>query len=148
MKQFSFLICAFLVISKCFGSTITYGERQPDGDGSVVISGELKHWHNVILTLDGPFAHERDEDPNPFIHRQMDVIFTHESGSPHYRVPAYFAADGHAGESSAESGCKWRAHLSPDKTGQWTYRIEFADTDYDGLLGEFTVVDSDKSGRD
>lgn len=27
-----------------------------DGDGSVEISGELKEWHKVSLTLDGPFA--------------------------------------------------------------------------------------------
>ncbi len=40
--------------------------RQPDGAGTVVISGELKQWHKVTLTLDGPFAHERDMDPNPF----------------------------------------------------------------------------------
>jgi hypothetical protein len=29
-----------------------------DGSGSVTISGELKQWHNVTLTLDGPFAKE------------------------------------------------------------------------------------------
>ena len=40
--------------------------RQPDGNGTVAISGELKQWHKVTLTLDGPFAHERDTQPNPF----------------------------------------------------------------------------------
>ncbi len=43
-----------------------FGERKPDGDGSVAISGELKQWHKVTLTLDGPFAHEKDNKPNPF----------------------------------------------------------------------------------
>ena len=38
--------------------------RQPDGSGTVVISGELKEWHKVTLTLDGPYAHERDEGRN------------------------------------------------------------------------------------
>ncbi len=51
---------------------------KPGGD--IVISGELMQWHNVILTLEGPFAHESDTDPNPFTDYRMDVVFTHESG--------------------------------------------------------------------
>ena len=56
---------------------------------------------------------------------RMTVTFTHESGSPTYSVPGYFAADGDAANSSATSGNKWRAHLAPDKTGRWNYRISF-----------------------
>ncbi|MBM4092477.1 MAG: DUF5060 domain-containing protein [Planctomycetes bacterium] len=81
--------------------------RQPDGPGTVVISGELKEWHKVTLTLDGPYAHERDNEPNPFTDCNLTVTFTHDSGSPSYKVPGYFAADGNAGESSAEMGTKW-----------------------------------------
>ncbi len=40
-----------------------------------------------------------------------------------YEVPGYFAADGDAANTSATSGNKWRAHLSPDKTGRWNWRI-------------------------
>jgi hypothetical protein len=135
--------------------------RQADGNGTVNISGELKQWHKVTLTLDGPYAHERDNEPNPFTDYNMTVTFTHESGSPRYRVPGYFAADGNAAETSAESGTKWRAHLSPDKTGVWKYSISFtrgkyAALDgggdpvkpYDGLMGSFTIGNSDKTGRD
>src|SRR5690606_9037147 len=86
---------------------------------------ELKQWHKVTVTLDGPFAHERDADPNPFTDCRMTVVFRHESGSPAYIVPGYFAADGDAASTSAESGTKWRAHLSPDKPGKWTYTISF-----------------------
>jgi hypothetical protein len=71
--------------------------RQPDGNGAVAISGELKQWHKVTLTLDGPFAAELDHDPNPYTDYNLIVTFTHESGSPSYKVPAYFAADGIAG---------------------------------------------------
>ena len=80
--------------------------RLPDGKGSVAISGELKQWHKVTLALDGPFAHEQDNQPNPFTDLAFNVTFTHESGSPKYVVPGYFAADGDAGNSSAESGTK------------------------------------------
>ena len=91
-----------------------------------VVSGELKAWHKVTLTLDGPAARERDTAPNPFLDYRLTVRFTHESGSPAYDVPGYFAADGNAGETSAEAGAKWRAHLSPDKAGRWTWRTSMA----------------------
>lgn len=123
-------------------------EQEP----SVVISGELKQWHNVVLTMDGPEAHELDTLPNPFLDYEMTVTFSHESGEPVYRVPGYFAADGNAGESSAQSGNKWRAHLSPDKTGQWNYTIAFElkgePTQWSGASGNFNVEASDKTGRD
>lgn len=124
-----------------------FGKRQPDGDGSVAVGGELRPWHNVVLTLDGPFAHELDNQPNPFVDRNMNVVFTHESGEPKYTVPGYFAADGNAAETSADCGTKWRAHLSPDKPGVWSYSIEFKGTPYDGKNGRFTVGESDLSGE-
>jgi len=99
--------------------------RKPSGTGTVDISGALAQWQPVTLTLDGPFAHELDNDPNPFRDHAFQVTFTHESGSPKYTVPGYFAADGNASESSAQSGTKWRAHLSPDKPGRWNYQTHF-----------------------
>jgi len=135
--------------------------RQPDGNGSVAASGELKQWHKVTLALDGPFADEFDNEPNPFTDLAFNVTFTHESGAPKYVVPGYFAADGKAANSSAESGTAWLAHLSPDKTGQWTYRVSFtkgksaalvgggeAVKPFDGQTGSFKVNTSDKTGRD
>lgn len=136
--------------------------RQPDGDGSVTISGELKAWHKVTLTLDGPFAHERDREPNPFTDVLMTVSFTHESGDPSYRVPGYFAADGDAANSNAQSGTKWRAHLSPDEPGTWNYSVSMQsgsqllnDAAANASVlsaysksGSFTVAASDKTGRD
>ncbi len=137
--------------------------RQPDGDGTATIGGELKQWHKVTLTLDGPFAHERDNEPNPFTDYRLFAVFTHESGTPRYNVPGYFAADGNAANTGADSGTKWRAHLSPDKAGKWTYSVSFmrgkniAVQDYPvadakapghGATGEFTIAPSDKTGRD
>ncbi len=137
--------------------------RSPDGSGAVAISGELKQWHKVTLTLDGPFARERDDAPNPFTDCRFGVVFTHESGSPRHVVPGYFAADGDAGNTSAGTGSKWRAHLSPDKPGVWTYAVRFergplAALDpaakaeplaaFHGKSGRFTVAPTDKTGRD
>jgi Domain of unknown function (DUF5060)/Putative collagen-binding domain of a collagenase len=135
--------------------------RQSDGSGKVSISGELKQWHKVTLTLDGPFANERDTQPNAFTDIAFNVTFTHDSGSTSYTVPGYFAADGNAANSGADSGTKWRAHLSPDKTGTWKYAVSLkqgknaaldgggeALKAFDGATGSFDVSQSDKSGRD
>lgn len=133
-----------------------------DGDGRIDISGELKQWHKVTLTLDGPFAREADDDPNPFTDYRMQVRFVHQSGSPQFTVPGYFAADGNAAESGAVAGTKWRAHLSPDKQGKWEYAVFFSkgkscalgESDgeplkpFNGRTGNFEIAASDKSGRD
>lgn len=138
-------------------------QRMGAGDGKVVMTGELKQWHKVTLTLDGPFAHELVKEPNPFTDYRMTVRFAHESGNPVYEVPGYFASDGNAAETGADSGIKWRAHLSPDKIGEWTYEISFIKGEmaavidipwskkllpYDGIKGSFNISATDKTGRD
>lgn len=136
--------------------------RKPDGTGAVAVNGVLRRWHKVTLSLDGPYAHERDNDPNPFTDYRFDVTFTHESGAPAHVAPGYFAADGDAADSSAESGTVWRAHLAPDRPGTWRYEISFrkgthaavsdspgeALAPYHGLAGSFEVADTDKAAPD
>ncbi|HEX9188815.1 MAG TPA: DUF5060 domain-containing protein, partial [Vicinamibacteria bacterium] len=127
------------------------------------VTGELEQWHAVTLTLDGPSARERDTSPNPFTDYRLTVRFAHESGAPVYDVPGYFAADGNAGETSAEGGTKWRAHLSPDTPGRWTWRASMVRgpqvavdaaargepvAGVDGSAGTFHVAPTDKTGRD
>jgi hypothetical protein len=126
------------------------------------ITGELKTWHKVTLTLEGPAAAEKDTAPNPFTDYRMTVTFEHESGSPKYVVPGYFAADGDAANSSASSGNRWRAHLAPDKEGRWSYRVAFVQgrnaavgaspgepvTGPDGTAGSFDIQPTDKQSPD
>jgi len=132
-------------------------------DPNAVVTGERKQWHKVTLTIDGPFARERDTDPDPFLDYRLTVRFRHESGTRGYDVPGYFAADGNAGETSAEEGTKWRAHLSPDAPGRWTWRVWFVKGPLaavdpkapvapvpgaDGAAGTFDVLPTDRTGRD
>ena len=138
-----------------------FGPRSEDGDASTQVSGELKQWHKVSVTLDGPFAHEKDNKPNPFTDYRLDVNFKNEAGQS-YIVPGYFAADGNAGESSAESGTSWRVDFSPDQPGTWTYAVSFLRGEgcaldpntgtplepFSGTGGSFKVAASDKTGRD
>lgn len=145
---------------------VSAAPRKPNGDGSVEVSGELKMWHNVTLDLNGPYAQETDQSPNPFTDYRMTVLFEHSSGKSH-TVPGYFAADGKAGDSSAEEGTTWRAHFAPDGDGDWTYSVSFhqgtdaalaTDPDsiagvkalpnYDGKTGTISIAKSDKVGRD
>lgn len=124
------------------------------------ISGELKQWHTVTVSFEGPETSE-DATPNPFIDYRLDVTFT--QGENSYVVPGYYAADGNAGETSATSGNIWKVHFTPDATGEWTYKASFRNGEnvavsdepdsgegvyFHGESGSFTVTESDKSGKD
>ncbi len=77
-------------------------------------------WTPVTLEIDGPESRE-DGPVNPF--RDIRLLVTFRSESSEVVVPGYFAADGRAGETGAEAGAIWRAHLVPDRPGVWTYQI-------------------------
>jgi hypothetical protein len=134
-----------------------------EGSGAVTVTGELKQWHKVTLTLAGPQASESDQQTNPFLDYRMTVTFAHESGTQRYVVPGYFAADGNAGNTSATAGNQWRAHVSPSKTGRWNYTVSFvrgprsaidpqaaaqSAQPFDGKSGTFTVRANDKKAPD
>jgi hypothetical protein len=147
------------------GASLMDAQPRTAGSAAVTVSGELRQWHKVTLTLDGPQADESAGDPNPFLDYRMTVTFVHESGAPVHNVPGYFAADGDAANSSATRGNKWRAHLSPDRTGRWDWRIAFvsgkgvavdasaaasaqAVRPQDGTSGTIQIAPSNKSAPD
>ncbi|KAA3662096.1 MAG: DUF5060 domain-containing protein, partial [Calditrichaeota bacterium] len=126
------------------------------------ISGELKKWHKVTLNFEGPSASEKAEN-NPFLNYKLTVTFTHEKSGKKYVIPGYFAADGNAANTGAESGNVWRVHFSPDETGEWSYSIKFVTGKWaalrtskklktaefmDGKTGAFQIAKSDKIGND
>jgi len=123
------------------------------------MSGELKKWHTVTLTFDGPETSET-ATPNPFLDYRLNVTFMHEDTGGSYLVLGYFAADGDAANTGADSGNQWRVHFSPDRTGQWQWAASFrkgtkiAVSDntgagkpagfMDGATGTFKIAPSDK----
>ena len=162
MKRHHSITRPFLAAALLLGAASAFAQSK-NGDGSVTISGDLQTWHKVTLSLSGPFAKEADTSPNPFTDYRMTVSFTHESGSPSYSIPGYFAADGKAAHSSADAGNQWRAHLSPDTDGRWDYSIAFSQgknvalaqetsgtsvPPYDDIKGSFKISASNKTGRD
>ncbi|NJB83947.1 DUF5060 domain-containing protein [Wenyingzhuangia aestuarii] len=123
------------------------------------ISGELKTWHKVTLTFNGPNTSET-ATPNPFTDYKLDVTFT--KGKTSYTVPGYYAACDNPAEGCT-SGNKWNVHFAPDSKGTWTYKVSFktgkdvAITEtihpksagfMDGATGTFKIQASDKTGKD
>lgn len=125
------------------------------------IDGELKKWHRVTLSFEGP---ETDElaAVNPFLDYRLDVTFT--NGTKTYVIPGFYAADGQAAETSATNGNIWQVRFTPDATGIWSYAASFKKGDeiavanstedaasagfMDGQTGTFNITESDKTGRD
>ncbi len=123
---------------------------------------EVEKYEKVKLDFEGPELAEMGQD-NPFLNYRMDVTFT--QGDHSYVVPGYYAADGDAGETSASSGAIWRVWFSPDRVGEWSYRVSFqtgeniavADSPagqalaFDGQIGSILVSDlssnSSEKGR-
>lgn len=115
------------------------------------VSGELKQWHTVTATFNGPSTTEEAE-PNPFADYQLTVLFVHQASGRRYEVPGFFAADGNAAETSATGGNKWRARFSPPLTGKWKYEAKLqkngAIVELAGANGDFEIRATDKSGQD
>lgn len=155
--------------------TIDYGSGEEPGDfesaaletTAAGIYGELKRWHRVTLAFEGPITSET-ANPNPFTDFRLDVTFIHPSSGRRCLVPGYYAADGHAGETGADSGSIWRVHFSPDAIGEWNYTARFrtgtdvaiSDADTPGLPatlddnpnglvnGSFIISETDKNAPD
>ncbi|MGF1483380.1 MAG: DUF5060 domain-containing protein [Opitutales bacterium] len=126
------------------------------------VFGDLKQWHRVTVAFAGPDTSE-DASVNPFTDYRLNVTFTHTETGKTYQIPGYYAADGHAGETGATAGNIWRAHLSPDFTGEWTYLASFRTgsniavddnpdagtaTAFDGASGAFMIAPTDKAAPD
>jgi len=146
LKDFTFSL--FVIILLSFPAYSDYSKPQ--------IAGELKKWHKITITFNGPQTNEDHKD-NPFLNYRLDVVFTHKSGK--YIIPGFYAADGNAAYTSAKYGNKWKVRFTPDKEGKWEYKaflfqgkdiaIEPFDSKSKPLAsGSFSVITSDKSGPD
>jgi len=127
---------------------------------SQTLSGELKRWHKVTLDFVGPQTSET-ATPNPFTAYRLTVTFVHRDSGLTRVVPGYYAACGDGEDTSCTSGNIWRVHFVPGRLGLWNWSVSFTsgidvfllDSGVsagfmDGLQGSFTILESDKSGRD
>ncbi|MDU0352742.1 DUF5060 domain-containing protein [Paraglaciecola aquimarina] len=119
-----------------------------------------QQWHTVSLSFIGNATNEQAQ-VNPFTDTRLLVRFTHQDKS--YVVRGFYAADGDAANTSADSGSVWQVRFNPDEVGEWQYqaylhqgkKIAISRSLDEGTLvklkensGRFKVVESDKKGRD
>ncbi|HLP74187.1 MAG TPA: DUF5060 domain-containing protein, partial [Bacteroidales bacterium] len=147
MKKNSILLLFIPVIG-----IVSCSEKEKAG-----IAGELKTWHNVTLTFNGPETSEYDTI-NPFTDYFFNTEFS--NGDQTLLIPGYFAADGNAGESSAREGNKWRVHFCPPAEGDWNYKVIFLkgrnaavsgngeECSINGETGTIKVAATDKASPD
>ncbi|MGF1445243.1 MAG: Ig-like domain-containing protein [Pikeienuella sp.] len=128
------------------------------------LTGDLQQWNRITLDFNGPAG---SEDRATFYDTRMDVVFTHADTGRTMVVPGFFAADGDAAETGAETGTVWRVNFNPPLTGAWSYEVSFrkgndiaakayqdapnagsAVAGIDGAAGGFTVGTSEKTGLD
>ncbi|MBN1996258.1 DUF5060 domain-containing protein [candidate division KSB1 bacterium] len=125
---------------------------------SVHITGELKKWQKVTLTINGPRTGE-SAAVNPFLDYRLNVTFN--NGDRTYIVPGFYAADGNSAETGAQTGNKWQVRFRPDKEGEWRYRVSYRTGKYiavsdsvdegkpvagDGLTGVLRIAAAEKQG--
>lgn len=148
----------YLTTFLCYYLTLLFSCQGPaDTEGETTT---YRKWHKMTLSFEGPQTSEQAEE-NPFLNYRMLVTFTHNDKN--YTVPGFYAADGNAAESGADSGNIWQVHFAPDAEGEWNYEVSFRQGDsiavsddpqageavaFDGSSGSFEVAPSDKNGRD
>ena len=117
------------------------------------VPADFARFDTVTIDLQGP---EATESPATFRDHRLVVTFTHENGGSH-TVPGFFAADGDAANTGAESGNIWRARFTPALAGTWSWEADFRtgedialsldasageESGPDGQTGTFTVSDT------
>ncbi|MBU2870672.1 DUF5060 domain-containing protein, partial [Colwellia sp. E2M01] len=153
-------ICTEKLSDDSDDNTVEVPETPVTG-GDEVITGELRQWHPLTISFNGPDTSENNQ-VNPFTDYRLQVTFS--QGNHSYVIPGYYAADGDAGNTNANSGNQWRVHFTPDLIGDWDYQVSFrtgtniaintdanageSEGEFDGVSGSFKIISSNKSGRD
>lgn len=78
-------------------------------------------WQPLELDFAGPLTSE-DAERNPFTDTRLLVTFTGPSGV--HTIRGFYAADGDAAETGADSGTVWRVRFMPEEPGEWRYSAE------------------------
>ncbi len=79
---------------------------------------DVDKWDKMTLSFPGPETSETDPI-NPFTTYRLDVTFRNEDYS--LTVPGFYAADGNAAQTGADSGNVWQVRFRPNLEGEWTY---------------------------
>jgi len=151
LKSSKYIIFCLIILS--------FACQQIQTDRST-IDGELKKWHTVTITFNGPESSESHQI-NPFLNYRLNVTFKHKDKI--YVIPGFYAADGNAAKTSAQQGNKWQVRFIPDEIGEWFFTASFRTgkniaindspdagqpTALEGTTGSFIIGENDKKGKD
>ena len=114
MKDFKYLLCYLLL------SSLLWSSCKDTSDKNTTLT--VPKWEKLTLKFDGPSTAELGKE-NPFLDYRLNVTFTHSKKS--ITIPGFYAADGDAAETSADSGSVWKVHFRPDLEGTWKYKVFF-----------------------
>ena len=113
------ILIVFLAVVSCQAPTIPIDQ--------------IAQWETYEIVLEGPMASEVGET-NPFLDMRLEATFTHEDGTL-YKIPGFFAADGNAAETGADSGNKWKILFTPDRVGAWQWEASLFSGDQVAVSG-------------
>lgn len=99
------------------GLTTACKREKPESE-PYVIDGNLRKWHPVTLTFNGPDVSETDS-VNPYL--DYNLVANFENGDEDVTVFGYFSSDGDAANTGAVEGNKWQLKFAPDQTGTWQF---------------------------
>ena len=131
-------------VSRFEGAGASPPPPPPPAAGSV--TGELKKWHPVTISFNGPPSTETNSSPNPFLDYRLQVSFTSPSGKS-FEVPGFY-----------DGGSDWKVRFNPDESGTWGYKASFrqganvaidtnatagSPTSFDGASGTFNISPRD-----
>ena len=121
---------------------------------------DYQQWHTITIPFQGPKTSEKTDD-NPFLNYRLSVEF--KNANTQHTIRGFYAADGNAAETSADSGNIWLVRFTPDQLGKWSYSAQLHQGDSIALsedltagtpielakaAGEFNVIGSDKKSPD
>lgn len=86
------------------------------------VSGATQQWQRIAVDFEGP---QLSEQSSTFSDYRLNVTFRHAETGTTLVVPGFFAADGNAANTGADTGNVWRAYFNPPMAGAWTYEASF-----------------------
>lgn len=102
--------------------------------------------HTVEVDFKGPETSETDSI-NPFLDYKLMVTF--KNGTTKKQVRGFYATDGNAAQTSAQSGAIWKVRFTPYELGKWTYEASLRKggniaLNNDASAGESVAVENSK----
>ena len=132
-----------LFLPSILGLLLSFGCTAPQPK----VSENPARWFPLTIDFPGPECSETAE-PNPFLEYSLKVVFTHDASNLRMPVIGFYAADGNAAETSADSGSVWRVRFTPPAAGLWRWEASFRPSQgeplpADGASGEIQVAETE-----